>query len=44
MQRYPEAQDEVAAVFCRAGLKAVGEIGAWSQRGRMPLDLSLVFG
>jgi hypothetical protein len=28
MQRYPEAQDEVTAIFCRTGLKAVGEIGA----------------
>jgi len=28
LERYPEARDEVAAVFRRAGLKAVSEIGA----------------
>jgi hypothetical protein len=28
LQRYPEARDEVAAVFRRAGLQAVGEMGA----------------
>jgi hypothetical protein len=28
LQRYPEARDEVAAVFRRAGLTAVGEMGA----------------
>lgn len=28
LQRYPAARDEVAAVFRRAGLKAVAEIGA----------------
>jgi hypothetical protein len=28
LQRYPEARVEVAAVFRRAGLKAVGEMGA----------------